>query len=143
MVTAKNGTLAVDRYKRSNFDLVLMDIQMPELNGLDATRQIRALENGATVPIIALTANAFKADQERCTEAGMTDFLAKPVFPDALHVMLKKYLPEKDSSTHAAPQPHDDEAAGKAGAQVLLKKLTHLASCWARETSRQLTTSII
>jgi hypothetical protein len=125
--TATNGILAVDRYKQSNFDLVLMDIQMPELNGLDATRQIRALDNGAAVPIIALTANAFKADQERCTEAGMTDFLAKPVFPDALHVMLKKYLPEKDSSPRLAPPPNDDEATEKAGPQALLSQINALA----------------
>ncbi|MBU1363824.1 MAG: PAS domain S-box protein [Gammaproteobacteria bacterium] len=127
VVTAKNGILAVNRYKQSKFDLVLMDVQMPELNGLDATRQIRALDNGASVPIIALTANAFKADQERCIEAGMTDFLAKPVFPDALHVMLKKYLPEKGSSPRLAPPPKDDEAAGKAGAQALLDKIDALS----------------
>jgi len=126
VVTAENGILAVDRYKQANFDLVLMDIQMPELNGLDATRQIRALDNGASVPIIALTANAFKADEESCTEAGMTDFLAKPVFPDALHVMLKKYLPAKDSSPHLATPTIDDETAGKTSADALLNKIDAL-----------------
>jgi PAS domain S-box-containing protein len=126
VVTAENGLLAVDRYKQSNFDLILMDIQMPELNGLDATRQIRALENGASVPIIALTANAFDADRENCLEAGMTDFLAKPVYPDALYALLAKHLPATDVARRTTATPQRDEMEEKANAQALLKQIDAL-----------------
>ena len=93
VVVAENGLVAVNCYKQSNFDLVLMDVQMPILDGLGATRQIRALPNGASVPIIALTANVFAADRQQCIDAGMSDFLPKPVDPDALYALLAKYLP--------------------------------------------------
>lgn len=93
VVVAENGLVAVNCYKQSNFDLVLMDVQMPILDGLGATRQIRALPNGATIPIVALTANVFAADRQQCIDAGMSDFLPKPVDPDALYALLAKYLP--------------------------------------------------
>ncbi|MBL8428857.1 MAG: PAS domain S-box protein [Dechloromonas sp.] len=108
VVTAENGSLAVDCYKQSNFDLILMDIQMPVLNGQDATRQIRAMENGASVPIVALTANAFEADRERCIEAGMNDFLAKPVHPDTLYAVLAKYLPGTVLPASTIPEKMDE-----------------------------------
>ncbi|MDP2880535.1 MAG: PAS domain S-box protein [Azonexus sp.] len=127
VVTAENGLLAVNRYKQSNFDLVLMDIQMPELNGLDATRQIRALQNGASVPIIALTANAFDADRENCIEAGMNDFLAKPVYPDALYALLAKHLPATDAARRTtAALPQRDEMEEKACAHALLQQIDAL-----------------
>ena len=93
VVVAENGLVAVNCFKQSNFDLILMDVQMPILDGLGATRQIRALANGASLPIIALTANVFAADQQECRAAGMSDFLPKPVNPDALYALLGKYLP--------------------------------------------------
>ncbi|NTV69025.1 MAG: PAS domain S-box protein [Azonexaceae bacterium] len=129
VVTAENGLLAVERFNKSNFDLILMDIQMPVLNGLDATRQIRAQANGATVPIIALTANAFNADRERCIEAGMTDFLAKPVFPDALYVLLAKHLTATNPAQPPAPPTapaKPDETEEKAAAQALQQKVDAL-----------------
>jgi PAS domain S-box-containing protein len=127
VVTAENGLIAVDRYKRANFDLVLMDIQMPVLNGLDATRQIRALENGASTPIVALTANAFSADREHCLDAGMTDFLAKPVYPDALYALLAKYLTATDPAPRSAPLRQQNEAEEQPGAALLLEKIDVLA----------------
>ena len=127
VVTAENGLLAVDRYKQSNFDLILMDVQMPELNGLDATRQIRALANGAAIPIIALTANAFNADRERCIDAGMTDFLAKPVYPDALYVLLAKYLPTTDSARRSTNRGNRDEIEEKATTHTLRQRIDALA----------------
>jgi len=66
---------------------------MPVLDGLDAARRIRQLPNGARVPIIAATANAFTEDRARCLAAGMTDFIPKPVDPDALYALVLAYLP--------------------------------------------------
>ena len=90
--TAENGNVAVNCFKGTNFDLVLMDIQMPVLDGIEATRQIRALPNGATVPIVAMTANVYRADQLKYRAAGMSDFLPKPVDPESLNALLAKYL---------------------------------------------------
>ncbi|MCF8347549.1 MAG: response regulator [Bacteroidales bacterium] len=79
---ANNGLEAVEKYTQTKYDLILMDVQMPELSGFDATRRIRSLENssghGARIPIIALTANAMKGDMERCIAAGMDAYLSKP-----------------------------------------------------------------
>jgi PAS domain S-box-containing protein len=91
--TAENGNATVHHVKQAKFDLILMDVQMPLMDGLEATRQIRLLPGGASLPIVALTANAFSDDKERCFAAGMTDFLAKPVNPDELYRVLGKYLP--------------------------------------------------
>ena len=91
--TARSGREAVELGSRNAYDLILMDVQMPELDGLEATRSIRSLPAGGTVPIVALTANAFQEDEARCLAAGMSDFLAKPVRPEALYSMLLRWLP--------------------------------------------------
>jgi PAS domain S-box-containing protein len=86
---AENGTQAVEKYRNNLFDLILMDVQMPEMNGLEATRAIRLLEKGQQrVPIIALTANALKGDRENCLEAGMDDYLSKPVREHELYLKI-------------------------------------------------------
>ncbi|WP_265949744.1 response regulator [Dechloromonas sp. A34] len=92
VITADNGQEAIERFTEGGADLILMDIRMPILDGLEATRRIRALPGGAVIPIVALTANAYLEDMARCLEAGMNDFLAKPVEPEALYTVLGKYL---------------------------------------------------
>ena len=89
---AANGQEAVDCVSKEAFDLILMDIQMPVLDGLQATRRIRQLPRGQNVPIIAMTANAFAEDRQECLAAGMDDFLAKPVGPDILFSRLMHWL---------------------------------------------------
>lgn len=92
---ANNGLTGVAAYKTKRPDLVLMDISMPEMNGIDATREIRNFEkvNGLLhCPVIALTANAMRGDREKCLEAGMDDFMSKPIEIDILYAKLEEWL---------------------------------------------------
>jgi len=91
---ATNGRIAVDAVRRTAFGLVFMDCQMPEMDGLEATRQIRAAHlAGRRLPIIALTANAFDEDRQLCLAAGMDDFLTKPLSKQPLIQALERWLP--------------------------------------------------
>ncbi len=92
IVEAINGEEAVEKYSQENPDIVFMDIQMPKMNGLDATRKIRAAEEHVEVPIIALTAGSLPGEKEKCIEAGMTDFLTKPLLKQTLGNMISKWL---------------------------------------------------
>ncbi|MGQ0697866.1 MAG: response regulator [Panacagrimonas sp.] len=90
---AVNGEEAVECATRADYDAVLMDVQMPVMDGLDATRRIRALDSPrASVPIIAMTANAMAEDRQRCLDAGMNDHLGKPVDVSRLHTTLTKWI---------------------------------------------------
>ncbi|MBK8395824.1 MAG: PAS domain-containing protein [Leptospiraceae bacterium] len=93
-IEANTGTEALRKYKTEPIDLIFMDVQMPEMDGLDVTREIRKLElpSGKHLPIIALTAGAFKEDEENCLSAGMTDFLTKPVKQENIKSIISKYL---------------------------------------------------
>jgi PAS domain S-box-containing protein len=98
---AEDGIEALAAVERARYDLILMDVQMPRLSGLDATRRIRQMPNGARVPIIAMTANAFAQDKADCLAAGMDDFLGKPFNPNLLFTILVKWLskpPEPDQA---------------------------------------------
>lgn len=102
---AENGLQALDRLSADHFDAVLMDCQMPVLDGLEATRRIRSREQIATdgasrrVPIIAVTANAVAGDRECCLAAGMDDYIAKPFRKSELHAMLAKWLATAPADT--------------------------------------------
>ena len=89
---AEDGVQAVEMAKQNRYALILMDMQMPHLNGVDATRAIRALPGYAETPILAMTANAFDEDRQVCIEAGMNDHIGKPVDPDKLFETLLKWL---------------------------------------------------
>ncbi|AZO18333.1 response regulator [Mesorhizobium sp. M2A.F.Ca.ET.043.05.1.1] len=93
---AGNGRTAVEMYRALRPRLVLMDVSMPEMNGYEATRAIRAIEaqNGERTPIIGVTAHALKGDREKCIEAGMDDYLPKPVSPDRLGAKIGTWLSE-------------------------------------------------
>ncbi len=93
VVVAVNGCEALEALEKTDFDLVLMDVQMPEMDGLDATAIIRSREisTGKHTPIIALTAHALKRDEERCLAAGMDGYLTKPIRPEKLDEFLQKY----------------------------------------------------
>jgi signal transduction histidine kinase/ActR/RegA family two-component response regulator len=89
---AEDGDIAVALASNRDYALILMDMQMPVMGGIEATRRIRAMERGRKIPIVAITANAFTEDRERCFAAGMNDFIAKPFSPDALYATILKWL---------------------------------------------------
>ena len=91
---ADNGVQAVEMAQQADHDLILMDMQMPEMDGLAAARRIRALPKHAATPIIAMTANAFSQDRDACLAAGMNDHLAKPVNLSQLYGTLLRWLPD-------------------------------------------------
>jgi CheY-like chemotaxis protein len=89
---AEDGDIAVALASNRNYALILMDMQMPVMGGIEATRRIRAMERCRDIPIVAITANAFAEDRERCIAAGMNDFIAKPFNPAVLYTTILKWL---------------------------------------------------
>ncbi len=112
--TAEDGSEALEMVRHREYALILMDIQMPLMNGLEATRAIRVLPGYTQTPILAMTANVYKEDREACREAGMDDFVAKPVEPADLYGALVEWLPENQSGlqTTALPAGPVEFAAG-------------------------------
>jgi len=92
IIEAKDGTEAVEKHQKESPDLILMDIQMPHLNGIEATKEIRALEKNIEIPIIAVTAGSLPGDKEKCLQAGMSDFLTKPLLKQTLSDMIQKWF---------------------------------------------------
>jgi two-component system sensor histidine kinase/response regulator len=90
---ADNGRRAIEMARTGGYDLILMDVQMPELDGIEASRQIRAMSGLSRIPIIAMTANAFAEDRAACLAAGMNDHVAKPVHAATLYDTLARWLP--------------------------------------------------
>jgi CheY-like chemotaxis protein/HPt (histidine-containing phosphotransfer) domain-containing protein len=105
-----DGAEAIAALERLTYDLVLMDVQMPEMDGFEATRRIRDPESAVLnhrIPIIAMTAHAMQGDRERCLEAGMDDYVTKPIAPQALAEALDRWLPQDYAipETHAPAEP--------------------------------------
>ncbi|MDQ0638723.1 PAS domain S-box-containing protein [Pedobacter sp. W3I1] len=110
IVEAENGALGAAVFQDEVFDLVFMDIQMPEMNGYECARKIRSREEGTKVPIIALTAANVMGEREKSIEAGMDDFITKPVLEENIAAIIDKWLfrTEKPFSDEAIDRPHFD-----------------------------------
>ena len=95
MTTVDNGLEALATLEKGTFDLILMDVQMPEMDGREATAAIRRREQGTGVhlPIVAMTAHAMKGDQEQCLAAGMDGYIAKPIRSEELFATIDRYVP--------------------------------------------------
>jgi len=107
---AVNGVKALEALDSTRYDLVLMDCQMPELDGFEATRLLREREgDGHRTPVVAMTANAMSGDRERCLEAGMDGYLTKPVRPDELTAAISQWLPRVEADPDAAPSSTTDQ----------------------------------
>jgi len=124
--TVPDGRAAVHAARDTRYDLILMDVQMPVLDGLAATREIRRLPGGRDVPIVAMTANAFEDDRRACLDAGMNDHLAKPVDPDRLYGTLERWIPARRSGslTGAVSPRLDGEAERRAASMRTLMGTT-------------------
>ena len=98
-----DGNAALAAWQVDRYDLVLMDCQMPELDGYETTREIRRLEAGLRrVPIVALTADAMKGTEQKCLDAGMDDYISKPIDREKLRICLERHLGEHDSADQNA-----------------------------------------
>jgi CheY-like chemotaxis protein/HPt (histidine-containing phosphotransfer) domain-containing protein len=107
VAVAENGQIAVDKVAQESFDVILMDMMMPVMDGLEATRRIRASEGARRTPIIAMTANAMESDRERCLEAGMDDYISKPIKAQELQAMLQRFSVVHVHLPLTAPAPID------------------------------------
>jgi len=99
VVVTPNGARALEQISQQTFDLIFMDCQMPVMDGFEATRAIRQMVGAIRqIPIVAMTAHALKEDRQKCLDAGMDDYLAKPVHRDSLIAVLQKYCGGKAKS---------------------------------------------
>jgi signal transduction histidine kinase/CheY-like chemotaxis protein len=123
---AEDGAAALEMARRQRYDLVLMDVQMPNLDGLGATRAIRVLPGWKDIPVLAMTANAFDEDRQTAVAAGMNDHVAKPVDPDQLFATLVRWLPQgvapvsaSDIQIEAPDLPADPEKLTRARLEAI------------------------
>ena len=128
-MVAKNGKIALELLKKDAFDLVLMDIQMPVMNGLDATAEIRKRpdEYFKNVPIIAMSARAFQKDKDDCLKAGMNSYIAKPIDPKLMFAELAKYLPvaEQTAIAQTSNEPETEPTSSDDSTVSLFQKVRH------------------
>ena len=112
-----DGREAVQALETGSYDIVLMDVQMPVMDGFEATRAIRSGEAkvpNRRIPIIAMTAHAMKGDRERCLEAGMDDYISKPIAPQALAEALEKWLEPAQEHRPRSPRPRNGRTVRRA-----------------------------
>ncbi len=134
---ASNGREALDALARTRFHLVLMDCQMPEMDGYSATQALRERESCGDLPrttVIALTANALQGDRERCLAAGMDDYLTKPFRRDALVAMLTSWLPGNEARTRTSDAPELTRAATVTAAVIDTSALEAIRSLGGSNT---------
>jgi len=137
---ANDGAEAVQAVSEEQFDVVLMDLSMPNMDGLEATRRIRAMKGrSASVPIIALTANAFTEDREECVDAGMSDFIAKPI---KFNSLIDRIVHWVSIDTDEAPGEKAEDAEQMHSCESELMDLNILSSM-EEQTSHELVTEII
>jgi CheY-like chemotaxis protein len=119
VVVCRNGREALERLDQEHVDLVLMDVQMPEMDGFEATAAIRTKEatTGAHVPILAMTAHALKGDRDRCLAAGMDDYVSKPIHPDKLFEAITRLLASRPGGMDGALARPSDPSARFAAAE--------------------------
>lgn len=131
LTLVSDGQAAIDAVAQGDFDLVLMDVQMPEVDGLQATRTIRQLnrERGRDIPVIGMTAHAMAGDRERCLAAGMDEYLAKPIRPELFYEVVERFLRQS-----ADPREGGGSSRSDFGAQIADKG--NLLADMAREFLR-------
>jgi two-component system sensor histidine kinase/response regulator len=112
---AENGKIAVDKVNENKYDIVLMDMQMPVMDGVTATKEIRKNPDHSSLPIIAMTANAMISDRDKCIEAGMNDHVAKPIEPNQLFAILLNWIPHREVN----PVQVQEQASIKISAEEL------------------------
>jgi CheY-like chemotaxis protein/HPt (histidine-containing phosphotransfer) domain-containing protein len=133
---AATGNEAVAAVGQQTYDAILMDGQMPHTDGFEATRVIRAMEGARHTPIIALTASAMQGDRERCLAAGMDDYVSKPVSPEQLEAVLRRWIPAFGSAPWESPRAPDWVA--RAGGAVDWDVLAELLAMTKPEFLREL-----
>ncbi|RZK75616.1 MAG: response regulator, partial [Pedobacter sp.] len=136
---ASNGLAAFEYCKQNKPDLILMDVQMPEMNGYEATRQIRMLEPSINTPIIALTAGNVKSEKEKCFDAGMDDFILKPIVESTLALAFEKWLHFYDVQQAAHLHYDKNAIAENAGNdQRLVKEIIELTKKDLKESAENI-----
>ena len=113
---AENGKVALDLVQASAYDLVFMDMQMPVMDGVTATRELRKLQGVGNVPVVAMTANAMEQDRRKCLDAGMNDFLVKPIEPKDMWTILVRWVRPRQASGNASNMQASAPSALSAGA---------------------------
>jgi CheY-like chemotaxis protein len=104
---AYDGRETLERLDRDAFDILLLDCQMPKMDGFEVARRIRSAEHGARIPIVAMTANAMKGDRERCLEAGMDDYISKPIDRQRMEEVLERWTGKRSKNELLETQIHE------------------------------------